>query len=112
MLKKAKENLRFSAIVAIIGFILLTIVIWLISRSISRPLSKTAEVIENLAKGNISSDYKLPHEGQDEISDINKSVNTLIDGLENNLKFALQIGRGNLDYDFKLTSKNDVLGKA
>jgi methyl-accepting chemotaxis protein len=112
MLKKAKENLRFSIIIAIVGFILLAVVIWLISRSISRPLSKTAEVIENLAKGNISSDYKLPHEGRDEISDINSSVNTLIDGLENNLKFALQIGRGNLDYDFKLTSKNDVLGKA
>ena len=112
MLKNARENLRFSIIVAIVGFILLTLIIWLISKSISGPLSKTASIIENLAKGNISSEFKLSQLGDDEISYINKSVNTLIDGLENNLKFALQIGKGNLDYDFELSSKNDVLGKA
>jgi len=112
MLKKARENLKFSFVVAIVGFILLTLIIWLISRSISGPLSKTASVIENLAKGNISSEFKLSQHGGDEIANINSSVNTLIDGLENNLKFALQIGQGNLEYNFELTSKKDVLGTA
>lgn len=112
MIQKAKRNLYFSILVAIVGFIILTLVIWLIARGISKPLSKTADIIQNLARGNISSELKLHISGRDEITDIGNSVNTLIDGLENNLKFALQIGRGNLDYNFELTSNKDVLGKA
>ncbi|MDF1546918.1 MAG: GAF domain-containing protein [Bacteroidales bacterium] len=112
MIQKAQKNLNFSILVAIIGFLILALVIWLISRGISKPLIKTADTIKTIAKGNISSNLKLPTRGRDEITDINNSVNTLIDGLENNLKFALQIGRGNLEYNFELTSKNDVLGKA
>jgi methyl-accepting chemotaxis protein len=112
MLEKANRNLLFSIGVAIIGFIILSVVIWLISRSISNPLKETAEVIRDLAEGNISSEKKFDVIGEDEISDIRKSVNTLIDGLENNLKFALQIGKGNLEYDFKLTSNKDILGSA
>ena len=112
MIQKARDNFNFAIVVAIIGFLLLAIVIWLISKSISKPLIETASIIKNLANGNISSEYKLPSLGKDEISDINLSVNTLIDGLENNLKFALQIGRGNLDYNFELSSNKDALGKA
>ncbi len=112
MIKKARQNLLFSLLVTIIGFFILSFVIWLIARSISYPLIKTAETIRELADGNISSEKKMEVLGNDEIADIRNSVNTLIDGLENNLKFAQQIGKGNLDYNFDLTSNKDVLGRA
>jgi len=112
MVKKASTNLTFSLIVTMVGFVLLSFVIWLISRSISLPLKSTAETIRELAFGDISSDKKFEIIGDDEISDIRKSVNTLIDGLENNLMFALQIGKGNLDYHFEIKNKKDVLGRA
>jgi methyl-accepting chemotaxis protein len=112
MIKKARQNLLFSLLVTIIGFFILSFVIWLIARSISYPLIKTAETIRELADGNISSEKKIEVLGNDEIADIRNSVNTLIDGLENNLKFAQQIGKGNLDYNFDLTSNKDVLGRA
>lgn len=112
MIKKAKMNFIYSSIIALIGFFILVIIIWIIAKSITSPLNQTAETIKNLARGNISSEFLLLNSSSIEINEINTSVNTLIEGLENNLKFALQIGRGNLDYDFKISSKNDVLGKA
>ncbi len=112
MVKKADENLFFSILVAISGFMVLTFVIWLISRSISRPLIDTANVITELAKGKISLEQKMQIESEDEIGAIRRSVNMLIEGLDNNLKFALEIGKGNLDFEFKLLSDEDILGKA
>jgi len=112
MIAKARNNLYFSIVVAIIGFIILALVIWFISKGISMPLMKTAETIKELAKGIISTDKKMEVKGKDEIADISNSLNTLIDGLENNIKFALEIGRGNLEYNFELSSNQDVLGSA
>ncbi len=112
MIEKADKNLLFSAIVAIMGFLILTLVIWSISRGISRPLIFTSKIIEDLAKGKISLHQKMEITSNDEISDIRSSVNSLIDGLDNNLKFALQIGKGNLEFEFKPLSNEDLLGKA
>jgi methyl-accepting chemotaxis protein len=112
LIEKANVNLIFSLIIIVFGFIVLSFVVWVISRSISIPLKKTAETIKDLAQGNISSEKKFEIIGNDEINDIRKSVNTLIEGLENNLQFALQIGKGNLDYNFDITNSKDVLGRA
>lgn len=112
MTKKANENLLFSGLVAIGGFLLLILVIWSISKKISRPLKFTSKIIEELAKGKISLEQKMEITSKDEIGDIRNSVNYLIDGLDNNLKFAIEIGKGNLDFEFKLLSNEDFLGKA
>jgi len=112
MIKKADQNLIFSTLVAFLGFIFLIFIIWLISRSISKPLIDTSKVIRELAKGKISLDQKMDIKSNDEIGDIRRSVNMLIDGLDNNLKFAIEIGKGNLDFEFKTLSDEDILGKA
>ncbi|OQX98381.1 MAG: hypothetical protein B6I20_11135 [Bacteroidetes bacterium 4572_117] len=112
MIKKADENLFFSVIIAILGFVLLTFVLWSISSGISKPLKKTSSIIKELAKGKISLEQKMEITARDEIADISSSVNSLIDGLDNNLKFALEIGIGNLDFKFKPLSTEDFLGKA
>ncbi len=112
MIKKADENLFFSALVALSGFLILILVIWIISRSISKPLIHTSKVIRELAKGKISLQQKMEISSNDEIGDIRRSVNMLIDGLDNNLRFALEIGKGNLDFEFKPLSDEDILGKA
>jgi len=112
MTKKADENLLFSGFVVLGGFLILILVIWSISRGISRPLVSTSKIIEELAKGKISLGQKMKISSKDEIADIRSSVNYLIDGLDNNLKFALEIGKGNLDFEFKTLSNEDLLGKA
>ncbi len=112
MINKANENLFFSILVAIGGFLLLILVIWSISREISRPLKSTSKIIEELAKGKISLEQKMKISSTDEIGDIRSSVNSLIEGLDNNLKFAKEIGKGNLNYEFKSLSNEDFLGKA
>ncbi len=112
MIEKADKNLLFSVIVAIAGFLLMILVIWSISKGISRPLILTSKIIEDLAKGKILLTQKMEITSKDEIADIRSSVNSLIDGLDNNLKFALQIGKGNLEFEFKPLSNEDLLGKA
>jgi len=112
MIKKANENLLYSGLVALVGFLLLIFVIWSISRGISRPLIFTSKIIKELAKGKISLEQKMQIRSKDEIADIRSSVNSLIDGLDNNLKFALEIGKGNLNFDFTPLSNEDLLGKA
>ncbi len=112
MSKKANDNFLYSIIVAIIGFLLLVIIIWYISKGISKPLKFTSIIIEEMAKGTVTSKQKIKISGKDEIAEIHNSLNILIDGLEGNLKFALEIGKGNLDYDIKSLTKDDALSRA
>ncbi|MFN8259097.1 MAG: GAF domain-containing protein [Bacteroidales bacterium] len=112
IVSKARHNLYISLTIAIIGFILLSFVIWMIARGITNPLLQASKTIRQLAEGNISAKHKLMVRGKNELSDIGNSVNTLIDGLENNLRFALEIGKGNLNFNFQVSSSQDVLGNA
>jgi len=112
MSKKANENFLYSIIVAIIGFLVLIIIIWYISKGISKPLKFTSKIIKEMARGTVTSKQKIKTKGKDEISEIHNSLNILIDGLEGNLKFALQIGKGNLDYEAKSLTEDDALSKA
>ncbi len=112
MIKTAYRNLYFSIIALVLGLIIITIITWNIAHSISVPLSQTADTIGKLAQGDISSHHKVELKRSDEIGYINKTLNSLIEGLENNLNFAVEIGEGNLSYDFTPIGDKDVLGNA
>jgi hemerythrin-like metal-binding protein/PAS domain S-box-containing protein len=112
IMHKANLNFIISIIVGIVGILILTIIIWLIARSISRPLVKTTYILGEIAKGKISQDSKINIKTNDEIGEIADSVNKLIDGLSKTAVFANQIGEGNLDAEFDLLSENDVLGNS
>ncbi len=110
--KQAKNNFYVSMFVGLLGLIIIVLVIWYISRSISIPLTKTTDILKKLAQGKISHTNKLEFKTKDELGDMAISVNILIDGLNSTAEFAKQIGDGNLDKDFKLLSDEDVLGNS
>ncbi len=112
IMKKANRSFQVSIIVTLLGLLILTILIYRISRSISRPLVLTTETIKQLSLGDLAAIEKLKINRQDEIGQMAESLNRLIEGLERTAKFARQIGEGNLDVEYQLLSKNDVLGNA
>ncbi len=112
IMQEAVKNFTVSILVGLLGLILLSIVILIISKNITSPLQKTTKVLEQLALGDIDKNKKLEVHSGDEIEDISNSVNTLIDGLNRTSDFATHIGKGNLDAEFEVLSDKDVLGNS
>ena len=85
--------------------------VYFLVQSITKPILDVRRVIDNLGRGEILSntDFK---ESNDEIGDMSKSVNNLINGLKSTSVFAEEIGKGNYDAKFEPLSKRDVLGNA
>ncbi|HKK58903.1 MAG TPA: GAF domain-containing protein [Salinivirga sp.] len=108
----AKNSFILSIIAGLVALSVLSIFIYIIARSITRPVTNITRVLEEIAKGNIETSLKVKGKYNDEINDMAQSVNKLIDGLNETASFAKQIGEGNLDREHQLLSKNDFLGQS
>ncbi len=90
-------------------FILLSIIILtLFARTITNPLFQIQEQLFDMSKGKIVE--KLDIERKDEIGEMKKSLDALIDGLERYSLFATEIGKRNFKAEFEKLSDEDVLG--
>lgn len=112
LIKEAEEAVQRTLTLIIVGIIVLAAIVWLISYSITHPLVNASRTLRVLAKGQIDINNKLNIKTGDEIEDIGKSVNTLIESLDKIAHFAKEIGRGNLNIPFQKLSDNDVLGES
>lgn len=112
IVKESNSAFSSSLIVGVIGFLVISLVIFIISRSITGPLTHITSTLQLLSRGEINKVKKLNFKSKDEIGDIAESTNTLVDGLSNTALFAKEIGQGNLDAHFENVSDNDILGNA
>lgn len=110
--KEANNRLIFAIVVGVIGLSILAIVITFIATYISRPLKDMASKLRNLEKGIFHIEDKLIVKSEDEIGEVARSVNKLIDTLNETARFANDIGRGKLNTNYELLSSDDTLGKA
>ncbi len=110
IMSEARSLLLSVTIVAFFGIILLGFVIWLIARSITEPLQRTTDLLQNLALGDIDKSKKVFVTSGDEIEAMAKSVSKVIDGLNVTENFAREIGKGNLDAQYELLGEKDTLG--
>ncbi len=110
--READRTFLISLLVGFAGLILLTLVIVYIANNISSPLLKTTTALNELATGNINQKNKLDVRTTDEVEEMANAVNRLIDELNNVAAFAIEMGRGNLAYNYTRNNDNDVLGKA
>ncbi len=108
----ANKSFLLSIVTGLIALAVFSIFIYIIAKSISRPLTDITKVLKEIAIGNINKNLKTHSRYNDEINDMAESVNKLIDGLNATAEFAKQIGEGNLDKEHKLLSKEDYLGQA
>ncbi len=109
---EADYNFIISLIIGVICLIILSISTWFFAKRIIDPLKDTSDVVKELATGEIDSIRKLEVYTSDEIGQIRKSVNILVEALRRTAKFALEIGQGNFEVDYARLGPNDVLGNA
>ncbi len=112
VLQEANRVLNISLLVALLGVILISVIIFIIARNMSSALKQTTHILEKLSKGDIEDIENLKIDRGDEIEDMSISVNSLNNGLKETSIFAEQIGKGNLEADFKPLSDKDVLGNS
>ncbi len=110
--QEANKNVRFALFIGIIGFIIISLVILGIAFSISNPIIKTTRILQDISNGNISNSEKLEFIFNDEINDMALSMNKLVEGLNSSAKFAQQIGKGDLNANYKLLGEKDALGSS
>jgi methyl-accepting chemotaxis protein len=78
---EAKKTIYFIVLVGIIGMLLISLIVYFISRSITRPIRQSAAFARELAKGNL--DARLPiSSGTDEIAEMTQSQKEMVDKLK------------------------------
>ena len=110
--REANALIVRSVIVALLGLLLLSYIIFFVSKRIAKPLSTITKVLDKISIGDLKHTKKIKVKTEDEIGQISYSLNKLIDGLGRTADFANRIGEGALDVDFELLGENDVLGEA
>jgi hypothetical protein len=118
MVARKKDDLNqqtnnLLTIIIITGIILIAgsfIVLFFFSKTITNSILKVRQKLYMMSKGQQADIEKEIKE--DEIGDMNKSLNDLIIGLNRYTEFAGEIGKGNLNADFELPGKEDILGNA
>ncbi len=110
MVKSFKE---FKARIILMGLLLViaAIIIGILTiTSLARPINHTKNILLSMSKGILPKE-KLK-EGSDEIGQMAKALNLVVQGLKDIFNFSLEIGKGNFDSEFKPLSEDDVLGNS
>jgi methyl-accepting chemotaxis protein len=114
--KEAEITNRVRKIIIItvgIGLLLISIGYWAtayMANSITRAVVGVKDSLQSLAVGKTI--QKLTVKGDNELSVMNSSLNSLVDGINSYTKFAKEIGSGNLVGDSKALSQEDTLGNS
>jgi len=109
------QNWYILLITSILGFVVLFYLSRKMSSENKLPLIETTRVLGAMSLGdlNVAKINEATRQNENtEIGEIAKSVNKLINGLNNTTNFANEIGKGNLDAHFELLSEKDILGKS
>lgn len=81
----------------------------IISRSITRPLRHTVEMLNEIKLGDLS--VRLPT-GRDEIGKMGSALNEVVASLDHKTQMATSIAMGDLTKDIQIASSKDSLGDA
>ncbi len=109
-IKSITESTINANYIMICSFILSSLIIVVIVRSITSPVKKAVVFAKKLAAGEIPERIKIS--GKDQISQMFIAYNSVCDSFEEKVHFATSISEGDLTQKIKLSSENDQLGKA
>jgi len=94
-----------------IGIVLFaSLFLWRMSAKIARPISKAADIAQNIEYGIF--DSRLSVDSKDEVGKLATALNSMADSLQEKVDLSEQISKGNLDCNVSLTSPSDQLGKS
>lgn len=112
VLKETRQTVYFSFLLGFFGIVLLAFITYFITNKVTKPLEATTNVLNKLARGNVTEVDDIEIETHDELARMGKALNTLVGSLKLNAKFANRIGEGHFDKDFTPLSNEDLLGNA
>ncbi|HAF30513.1 MAG TPA: hypothetical protein DCG75_15835 [Bacteroidales bacterium] len=112
IMAQADRNFMISLIVGFVGILLLSFVIYIITKNITEPIQKITDFLKELAQGKTDNKLDLNVKSGDEIEEMTKALITSAEGLRLKTEFANHIGSGDLGFEFNLLSDEDKLGKA
>lgn len=101
-----------SMLVAIIGLALLSIVISILAKGITDPITRITGMLNKMSRGELSDDMRVHLNTRDELAEMGDTINKTLDSLIQKEHFAAQIGKGKLDAEIELMSEDDQLGKS
>lgn len=108
--KRVNNLIQITVIIGILLVVIATLVLYYFGNSVSQPIREIEIQLGQMSKGLIVE--KLEMKRDDEIGEMKKSLDQLIDGFAAYSGFARKIGEGNLESDFKLLSDKDNLGNS
>jgi len=100
-----RNRILIMGLILVIGAIVIGI---FTINSLAIPINHTKNVLLSMGQGILPKE-KLT-EGSDEVGQMSKALNMLVQGLTNIFNFSLEIGKGNFESDFTPLSDEDVLG--
>lgn len=81
-----------------------------VRRTLVEPLGQTVDVIKSVSLGDLSARVRI--QSDDEIGELSKAANSMVEALDAKANLALQISKGDLRTDAHLSSDKDALGLA
>ncbi|MCQ2253723.1 MAG: cache domain-containing protein [Bacteroidales bacterium] len=108
--KRINGLIRITVVIGLVLILVATIVLYYFGKTVSEPIREIEILLDQMSKGLVVK--KLDMNRDDEIGQMKKSLDALIDGFAAYANFALQIGEGNLDSQFKKLSDEDNLGNS
>jgi hypothetical protein len=106
----AKESLSGISIISLLSIIGSIAISILISNRIARRINQARDTLSQVSIG------KLPERndntGDDEVGEMLKSLNNYLDSVNKTVQFAMEVGKGNLNAEYKALSEYDQLGRS
>jgi methyl-accepting chemotaxis protein len=108
MVEQFRSFKTFSFLTSL-GLVLAAIIIgFVLIRSLANPINKTKAILLQMSKGVLPEESLK--EGNDEVGQMSKAMNSLVQGLKNFTEFTVAIGKSNFDMEFTPLSEEDTLG--
>ena len=101
-----------TAVLSVIGLVILVISVYMISGKITRPINLVNERLKELSVGNIKNGQEVKATSNDEVGEMIESVNKLSANLSEKVNFAVAIGAGKFETEFSTAGNDDTLGTA
>ncbi len=118
--RMAKENANMSASFnnfknliiwsGVILFFAILIIAFIVTNTLVRPINLLKKILINMSKGELPE--KEVEAQSDEIGEMGKALNDLINGLRKISQFSKEIGKGNYESGFEPLGSNDELGNS
>ncbi len=109
--QRSYDFLTSLLIVMIVLFIVAAFVAYFYSKNgVVKPIIALKDIILQIGEGKVvTAEF---HKREDEIGEMTKAITSLMEGINAKSAFALEVGNGNYEADFKLISGEDIMGKA